>query len=63
MGMTRAQKEAEVTVLNDRFANDELVVVAQYSGLTVHELEELRGELYDRLETWTRCCVDVLEEL
>ena len=45
MGMTRVQKEAEVTALNERFANDELVVVAQYSGLTVHELEDFRGQI------------------
>ena len=45
MGMTRAQKEAEVQVLNERFANDEIVVVTHYSGLTVPELEELRATL------------------
>lgn len=45
MGMSRAQKEAEVNVLNERFANDEIVVVTHYSGLTVPELEELRAEL------------------
>ena len=45
MGMSRAQKEAEVTALNERFANDEIVVVTHYSGLTVKELETLRGDL------------------
>jgi large subunit ribosomal protein L10 len=45
MGMSRAQKEVEITALNDRFTNDELVVVTHYSGLTVHELEALRGDL------------------
>ena len=45
MGMSRAQKEAEVQALNERFTNDELVVVTHYSGLTVSELSELRSEL------------------
>lgn len=45
MGMSRAQKEAEIQELNERFANDELVVVTHYSGLTVKQLTELRGEL------------------
>ena len=45
MGMNRAEKEQEVKVLNERFANDELVVVAHYSGLTVKELAELRNGL------------------
>lgn len=33
------------------------------ANLAFTTLEELRGGLYDRLETWTRCCVDVIEEL
>ena len=33
------------------------------ANLAFTTLEELRGDLYDRLETWTRCCVDVIEEL
>lgn len=45
MGMNKAQKEAEVQELNQRFANDELVVVTHYSGLTVAELSELRANL------------------
>ncbi len=45
MGLSRAQKEAEVTALNERFANDELVVLTHYSGLTVKEIETLRGDL------------------
>jgi len=45
MGMSRAQKENEITALNERFANDELVVVTHYSGLTVPELETLRADL------------------
>lgn len=45
MGMSRAQKETEIKALNERFANDEVMVVTHYSGLTVHELESLRGDL------------------
>lgn len=45
MGMSRAQKKAEVEVLNQRFSSDELVVVAHYQGLTVTELTELRSAL------------------
>lgn len=45
MGMSRAQKEAEVQELNERFANDEIVVVTHYSGLSVSEITELRSEL------------------
>jgi len=45
MGMTREQKEAEVIALGERFANDEVVVIAEYAGLTVKELETFRGEL------------------
>ncbi len=33
------------------------------ANLALTSLEDLRGDLYDRLETWTRCCVDVIEEL
>ncbi len=45
MGTSRAQKEAEVKSLNERFANDEIVVLAHYSGLTVKQLETLRADL------------------
>lgn len=45
MGMSRAQKEAEVQELNERFSNDEVVVLTHYSGLTVSELTELRANL------------------
>ena len=47
MGMSRAQKETEVQDLNERFANDELVVVTHYSGLTVDEISQLRAGLRD----------------
>ena len=45
MGMSRAQKEAEVAALNERFTNDEIVVVAHYSGLTVEEISDFRAQL------------------
>ncbi len=45
MGMNRAEKEVEIKALNERFANDELVVVAHYSGLSVSDMDELRGAL------------------
>ena len=45
MGMTRTQKEAEVVELNERFSNNELVVVTHYSGLTVEEITNLRDQL------------------
>lgn len=45
MGMSRAQKEAEVQELNERFANDEVVVLTHYSGLSVSEITDLRAQL------------------
>ncbi len=45
MGMNRAEKEVEIKELNERFSNDELVVVAHYSGLTVSEMSKLRSDL------------------
>jgi large subunit ribosomal protein L10 len=45
MGMNRAEKQAEIKQLNDRFANDEIVVVTHYAGLTVAEMTNLRHEL------------------
>lgn len=45
MGMSRAQKEAEIKELNRRFSDDELVVVTHYSGMSVSELSELRNQL------------------
>ncbi|MFP4313966.1 MAG: 50S ribosomal protein L10 [Alphaproteobacteria bacterium] len=43
--MSRAQKEAEVQELNERFANDEVVVLTHYSGLSVSEITDLRAQL------------------
>ncbi len=48
MGMSRTEKETEVKALNERFANDELVVVTQYSGLTVKEMSNLRAKLREQ---------------
>jgi large subunit ribosomal protein L10 len=45
MAMTRVEKEAEVKELAERFANDDLIVLTQYSGLTVAQITKLRGEL------------------
>lgn len=45
MGMSRAQKETEIQALNERFANDETMIVAHYSGITVKELETFRADL------------------
>ncbi|MFP4097710.1 MAG: 50S ribosomal protein L10 [Alphaproteobacteria bacterium] len=43
--MSRAQKEVEIKELNERFTNDELVVVTHYSGLNVAEISQLRTQL------------------
>jgi large subunit ribosomal protein L10 len=45
MPLTRAQKEEQVQFLNERFANDEIVIVTQNLGLTVSEVTELRTRL------------------
>lgn len=45
MGMSRTQKAAEVKELNERFANDEIVVLTHYSGLSVKEITDLRSQL------------------
>lgn len=41
--MNRAEKAASLESLNGRFASAESVVVAQYSGLSVHEMQDLRA--------------------
>ena len=43
---------------DDVAANEDAI-----ANLAFTTLEELRGDLYDRLETWTRNCVDIIEEL
>ncbi len=52
MGMNRAQKEAEVKALNERFTNDELIVVTHYTGLTMPEISELRSKLREEGATF-----------
>ncbi len=52
MGMSRAQKEAEVQALNERFTKDELVVITHYSGLTVSEISDLRTQLREQGATF-----------
>ncbi len=48
MPLTRAQKEEQVKFLNERFANDEIVIVTQNEGLTVSEVTELRAKLREQ---------------
>ncbi|NVK17831.1 MAG: 50S ribosomal protein L10 [Methylocystaceae bacterium] len=43
--MNRTEKEELVAEMRDVFANSSTVVVAHYSGLTVTEMEELRGKM------------------
>jgi len=45
MLVNREQKSAEVINLKERIENCETIVVAQYSGLTVAEMTELRSKL------------------
>jgi large subunit ribosomal protein L10 len=45
MAMTRAEKQTEIEELAKRFANDDLIVLTQYSGLTVAQITKLRGDL------------------
>jgi len=41
--LTRAQKESEVAELRDKFARASSVIVADYRGLSVQEVNELRA--------------------
>jgi large subunit ribosomal protein L10 len=43
--MNRTEKEELVAEMREVFANSSTVVVAHYSGLTVTEMEELRGKM------------------
>ena len=45
MSMNRAQKAAEVKELQDRFNNEDMIVVTHYSGLTVSQVTKLRSDL------------------
>lgn len=44
MGMNRAEKQAEIEMLNARFEEHETIIVTHYSGLTVAEMSDLRAE-------------------
>jgi len=48
MGMSRAQKEAEVKELNEIFEAGEILVLTHYSGLTVGEMGKLRADLREQ---------------
>ncbi len=52
MGMDRAQKQAEIQALNERFSSEELVVVTHYSGLSVSDMSNLRGALREEGATF-----------
>ncbi len=45
MGLSRAEKEQEVTRLNERLQKAELVVVTHYAGTTVSDITDFRNEL------------------
>ena len=45
MGMSRAQKQSEVSDLKQRFEDGEVVIVTHYSGLSVSEVTDLRAKL------------------
>ncbi len=45
--MNRAEKAASIEDLNKRFAAAESVVVAQYAGLSVHDMRTLRAKARD----------------
>lgn len=44
MPMTRTRKADEVKILNERFANDRIVILAQNEGLEANEMNALRSE-------------------
>ncbi len=48
MPMSRAQKEQEVESYKQSFSDNEYFVVAQYSGLTVAQMTELRGKIREQ---------------
>ncbi len=45
--LSRADKEAQVGSLRDEFTRATAVFVAEFSGVTVQEIEELRGKLHE----------------
>jgi len=48
--LTRAQKEEAVATLNEKLSRATSVVVADYRGLAVPEVEELRSKLREATE-------------
>lgn len=51
--LTRTQKEEAVSVLNEKFGRATSVVVADYRGLGVKDIEELRSKLREATEGQT----------
>ena len=45
--MQKADKERLVAELSDRIKNTETLIVADYRGLTVTDIDKLRGELLE----------------
>lgn len=45
MGMSRAQKQAEIEELKERFSREKIVVITHYSGLSVSDMTDLRAQL------------------
>lgn len=45
MPMSRAKKEEEIVDYKNRFADNDVFVVAQYTGMTVAEMTDLRGKI------------------
>ena len=43
--MKRPEKEAQVQMLKEKFAEAQTVILADYRGLTVEEMTELRKKL------------------
>lgn len=53
MAKTRQQKEATVQILTDKFSQAKSVVFADYQGLTMKQLSELRNKLRDQEAEFT----------
>ncbi len=45
MGMNRAEKQAEIEELKQRFENSEIIVITHNDGLTVKQVSQLRNEM------------------
>ena len=53
MAKTRAQKEEILKQINDKLARAKSVVFADYKGLTMKQLSELRDKLYEQQAEFT----------